>query len=181
MDEESKPPAKANLASDAPSALPPATGGAARGTSPVVWIVAAIVGALAVGGVLFGCVICAGVAFLISPTNVPSEMEYVDYVDSKSGPTPYNSYPTPVETMPIDAWNAPGYSGDLSTEGSIDPYAATPADAVPADATYEQTYSDSIFAEPEASYDPDWQLELPQYQQDAIRDLNNQRETFGSP
>jgi hypothetical protein len=173
VDEELKPPAKENLVSEAPSALPPATGALAGAKSPLLWIVAAVVGVLAVGGVLLGCLICAGVMFFISPTNVSPEIEYVD---SKGGMMPYDSYGSPVETMPVDAWSEPAYSSGYSTEATIAPEAATPADAVDG-----QPSAESIYSEQGQSYDPDWQLELPQYQQDAIQDLNNQREQFGTP
>lgn len=170
---EEKPQPSENHPSYSPPVLPPATGAPARAKSPVLWIVAGVVGMLAVGGLLFGCLLCAGVAVFLSPTSSSSEFEYVD---SKSGPATYDPYVTPVETMPMDAWSEPAYSGDYSTEAAIAPDATAPADAA-----YGSTYDEPLFPEPEEAYDPDWQLELPQYQQDAIRDLNAQKEMFGSP
>ena len=145
---------------------PAAAAPAAKGSiSPVVWIVALAVGAMGIGA-MFVLLLIVGVVALVMLGN-------------KSGKSqPYANQPA---LQGGSAGSAPSYTSGSSDywsqsqpgSGSASGYerwrdkgsASQPAASQPAGDAYREPPQDS-----------DWQLNLPEYQRDAIRELNQQRD-----
>lgn len=136
-------PAVPPLKSPPPASAVPA---AKASTSPVVWIVALVLGVMGIGA-MFVLLLIVGMAAIFL---------------FKAGP----AAPPPVANPP--AISAPSYasgSGDYGAAGQTTSVSSVPPSSGDVPAGYS-----------EPSRDPNWQLNLPEYQRDAIRELNQQRE-----
>ena len=158
-----------------PASAAPATKGS---ISPVVWIVALVAGVMGIGAI-FVTVLLVGVAVLLmfkaSPAKAPpmakSPAMLEDY--GKSAPT-YTSGSSDYWSQSKSPAASPPSSGSTSGyERYYDKAASNPPAALssvpPGSGAAQEAYR-------EPAQDPDWQFNLPEYQRDAIRDLNDQRE-----
>jgi hypothetical protein len=132
---------------------PPASGApAAKGSaSPVVWIVALAVGVMGIGA-MFVLLLIVGVASIFLFRGGPAAHPPVANPPAISSP----NYASGSGDYGAGNFGAGGQPAGLS---SVPPSSGD----VPAG-----------YSEP--SRDPNWQLNLPEYQRDAIRELNQQRE-----
>lgn len=150
---------------------------APKKSNAAIWIVA-IVGVLMAAGGFLAVMLCGVVGFAFYLGSSRPAPEIVEY--SGSAAVPFD----PAFAEPAgDVWSDSAYAAPQTYDSSagsmtVDPAMVDPATAAP---VYDES-SASPFGYlyddfPGEDYDSDWQLELPQYQQDAIRELNQQRES----
>lgn len=145
--------------------------GSTQSLSPYVWLTLAATVVLGMGTLLMFA-LCAGVGLLLfrsagNPDNRSA--------DSKAAPTTLTAPPATYETPVYPVYSVPLDLGsnDVVADYSSDQIAAPSSVSVPETVPSTPSYLDESYSA-EYEEDPDWQFNLPQYQRDAIRDLQSQ-------